>query len=169
MMFVGTRRSAQSEAKNLAKRVRKRLEKEDPERLVALKALAERLTGRSQSNLAEQLAACLASGVGFHHAGLTNGQRKDVEQAFKDGLLVALTATPTLAAGVNLPARRVLVRDLKRWDDGNTRPLPVMEVRQMLGRAGRPKYDTKGEAWVYCKGTDGWEAVSYTHLTLPTT
>ncbi|HII27266.1 MAG TPA: hypothetical protein HA353_02510, partial [Candidatus Poseidonia sp.] len=71
--------------------------------------------------------------------------------------LVALPATPPLAAGVNLPARRVLVRDLKRWDDGMSRPLPVMEVRQMLGRAGRPKYDTKGEAWVYCKGTDGWE------------
>tara|TARA_B100000683_G_scaffold60086_1_gene58340 strand:+ start:959 stop:3556 length:2598 start_codon:yes stop_codon:yes gene_type:complete len=157
LMFVGTRRSAQSEAKNLAKRVRKRLVKENPERLSALKELAERLTGRSQSNLAEQLAACLSSGVGFHHAGLTNAQRKDVEAAFKDGLLVALTATPTLAAGVNLPARRVLVRDLKRWDDGMSRPLPVMEVRQMLGRAGRPKYDTKGEAWVYCKGTDGWE------------
>ena len=157
LMFVGTRRSAQSEAKNLAKRVRKRLEKENPERLSALKELAEKLTGRSQSNLAEQLAACLSSGVGFHHAGLTNAQRKDVEAAFKDGLLVALTATPTLAAGVNLPARRVLVRDLKRWDDGMSRPLPVMEVRQMLGRAGRPKYDTKGEAWVYCKGTDGWE------------
>ncbi len=157
LMFVGTRRSAQSEAKNLAKRVRKRLEKENPERLSTLKELAEKLTGRSQSNLAEQLAACLSSGVGFHHAGLTNAQRKDVEAAFKDGLLVALTATPTLAAGVNLPARRVLVRDLKRWDDGMSRPLPVMEVRQMLGRAGRPKYDTKGEAWVYCKGTDGWE------------
>lgn len=157
LMFVGTRRSAQSEAKNLAKRVRKRLEKENPERLSALKEIAEKLTGRSQSNLAEQLAACLSSGVGFHHAGLTNAQRKDVEAAFKDGLLVALTATPTLAAGVNLPARRVLVRDLKRWDDGMSRPLPVMEVRQMLGRAGRPKYDTKGEAWVYCKGTDGWE------------
>ena len=57
---------------------------------------------------------------------------------------------------MNLPARRVLVRDLKRWDDGMSRPLPVMEVRQMLGRS-RPKYDTKGEAWVYCKGTDGWE------------
>ena len=105
LMFVGTRRSAQSEAKNLAKRVRKRLEKENPERLSALKELAEKLTGRSQSNLAEQLAACLSSGVGFHHAGLTNAQRKDVEAAFKDGLLVALTATPTLAAGVNLPAR----------------------------------------------------------------
>ncbi len=157
LMFVGTRRSAQSEAKNLAKRVRKRLVKEDPDRLISLEELSQKLTGRSQSNLAEQLASCLASGVGFHHAGLTNAQRKDVEAAFKSGLLVALTATPTLAAGVNLPARRVLVRDLKRWDDGMSRPLPVMEVRQMLGRAGRPKYDTKGEAWVYCKGTDGWE------------
>ena len=157
LMFVGTRRSAQSEAKNLAKRVKKRLLKEDPTRLEKLEALAAKLSGRSQSNLAEQLASCLSGGVGFHHAGLTNAQRKDVESAFKSGLLVALTATPTLAAGVNLPARRVLVRDLKRWDDGMSRPLPVMEVRQMLGRAGRPKYDTRGEAWVYCKGTDGWE------------
>ena len=77
--------------------------------------------------------------------------------SFKEGTLVALTATPTLAAGVNLPARRVLVRDLKRWNDGFNRPLPVMEVRQMLGRAGRPSYDSKGEAWIYCKNTDGWE------------
>ena len=157
LMFVGTRRSAQSEAKNLAKRVTKRLSKEQPDRLLKLNELAERLSGRNQSNLAEQLASCLAGGVGFHHAGLTHAQRKEVEAAFKSGLLVALTATPTLAAGVNLPARRVLVRDLKRWDDGMSRPLPVMEVRQMLGRAGRPKYDTQGEAWVYCKGTDGWE------------
>ena len=157
LMFVGTRRSAQSEANNLAKRVKKRLEKEEPERYAALQELAQTLSGRSQSNLADQLASCLAGGVGFHHAGLTHAQRKEVESAFKTGLLVALTATPTLAAGVNLPARRVLVRDLKRWDDGMSRPLPVMEVRQMLGRAGRPKYDDRGEAWVYCKGTDGWE------------
>ena len=73
------------------------------------------------------------------------------EEAFKSGLLIALSATPTLAAGVNLPTRRVLVRDVKRWDDGMNRPLPVMEVRQMLGRAGRPKYDAYGEAWILCK------------------
>jgi len=157
LMFVGTRRGAQSEARNLAKRVKKRLEKEDPGRLMRLSELAQRLTGRGQSRLSDDLVACLSGGVGFHHAGLTHAQRKDVEAAFKSGDLVALTATPTLAAGVNLPARRVLVRDLKRWDDGMSRPLPVMEVRQMLGRAGRPKYDTRGEAWVYCKGTDGWE------------
>ena len=96
-------------------------------------------------------------GTAFHHAGLTHNQRKIIEQAFKSGIISCLTATPTLAAGVNLPARRVLVRDIKRWDDGMSRPLPVMEIRQMLGRAGRPKYDDFGEAWVLCKGTDGWE------------
>jgi len=156
LVFVGTRRSAQSEALKLAKRVQKRLTKEDPDRLKRLDDFAQGLEGRQQTAMAERLATAIRGGVAFHHAGLTHGQRKAIEGAFKEGLLVGLTATPTLAAGVNLPARRVLVRDLKRWDDGMSRPLPVMEVRQMLGRAGRPKYDAFGEAWVLCKGTDGW-------------
>ncbi len=156
LIFVGTRRSAQSEALKLSKRVEKRLKKEDPGRLKRLEQFASTLEGRSQTAMAERLAESIRGGIAFHHAGLTHGQRKAIEGAFKEGLLIALTATPTLAAGVNLPARRVLVRDLKRWDDGMSRPLPVMEVRQMLGRAGRPKYDSFGEAWVLCKGTDGW-------------
>ena len=156
LIFVGTRRSAQSEALKLAKRVEKRLKKEDPDRLKRLEHFASTLEGRSQTAMAERLAESIRGGIAFHHAGLTHGQRKAIEGAFKEGLLIGLTATPTLAAGVNLPARRVLVRDLKRWDDGMSRPLPVMEVRQMLGRAGRPKYDSFGEAWVLCKGTDGW-------------
>ena len=156
LIFVGTRRSAQSEALKLSVRVLKRLKKDDPDRLQRLETFASSLEGRSQTAMAERLAESIRGGVAFHHAGLTHGQRKAIEGAFKDGLLVCLTATPTLAAGVNLPARRVLVRDLKRWDDGMSRPLPVMEVRQMLWRAGRPKYDAFGEAWVLCKGTDGW-------------
>ena len=156
LIFVGTRRSAQSEALKLSKRIAKRLAKEDPDRLKRLEVFAGSLEGRSQTAMAERLAEAIRGGIAFHHAGLTHGQRKAIEGAFKEGLLVGLTATPTLAAGVNLPARRVLVRDLKRWDDGMSRPLPVMEVRQMLGRAGRPRYDSFGEAWVLCKGTDGW-------------
>jgi len=156
LVFVGTRRSAQSEALKLSKRVLKRLTKEDPDRVKRLAVFADRLEGGQQTAMAERLATAIRGGFAFHHAGLTHGQRKAIEGAFKDGLLVGLAATPTLAAGVNLPARRVLVRDLKRWDDGMSRPLPVMEVRQMLGRAGRPKYDAFGEAWVLCKGTDGW-------------
>ena len=157
LVFVGTRRSAQSEAKKLSARVKKRFAKEQPERLIELEQVAESLDGRNQTSMGELLAHCVRGGVAFHHAGLTHRQRQTIESAFKKGLILALCATPTLAAGVNLPARRVLVRDIKRWDDGMSRPLPVMEVHQMLGRAGRPRYDSVGEAWVLCKGTDGWQ------------
>ena len=157
LVFVGTRRSAQSEAKKLSERVKKRFAKEQPERLLALDQLAESLEGRTQTSMGELLAHCVRGGVAFHHAGLTHKQRQTIESGFKSGTILALCATPTLAAGVNLPARRVLVRDIKRWDDGMSRPLPVMEVHQMLGRAGRPRYDPVGEAWVLCKGTDGWQ------------
>lgn len=157
LVFVGTRRSAQSEAKKLSERVKKRFAKDQPERLVELEQLAESLEGRNQTSMGELLAHCVRGGVAFHHAGLTHKQRQTIEAGFKSGTILALCATPTLAAGVNLPARRVLVRDIKRWDDGMSRPLPVMEVHQMLGRAGRPRYDPVGEAWVLCKGTDGWQ------------
>ena len=157
LIFVGTRKSAESEALKLSKRVIKKFSKTNPEKLEDLQSLASSIEGGRQSAMADKLVECLKGGTAFHHAGLTHGQRKAIERAFKDGRISCLTATPTLAAGVNLPARRVLVRDIKRWDDGMSRPLPVMEVRQMLGRAGRPNYDDYGEAWVLCKGTDGWE------------
>ncbi|MAI09105.1 MAG: hypothetical protein CMA08_00765 [Euryarchaeota archaeon] len=157
LIFVSTRRSAVSEAKRLSERFRRRLQKEDPTRLTRLGTLATSLEGSDQTTLGETLRTCVSGGVAFHHAGLTHGQRTAIESAFKQGDLVGIVATPTLAAGVNLPARRVLVRDVKRFDDGASRPMPVMEVRQMLGRAGRPRYDDFGEAWVLCKGTDGWE------------
>ena len=157
LIFVGTRKSAESEALKLSKRVQKKLSKENPEKLDLFASVVSSIEGGRQSAMADKLIECLKGGTAFHHAGLTHSQRKIVEEAFKSGIISCLTATPTLAAGVNLPARRVLVRDIKRWDDGMSRPLPVMEIRQMLGRAGRPKYDDFGEAWVLCKGTDGWE------------
>ena len=148
LVFVASRRSAQSEAKKLAKRMQKYLEKNNPEALPALKELSARLARSSNSAMGDTLAECVKGGVAFHHAGLMHTQRAEIEKAFKERILCCLTATPTLAAGVNLPARRVLVRDLKRFDDGMSRLLPVMEVKQMLGRAGRPRYDSVGEAWL---------------------
>ncbi len=154
LVFVASRRSAQSEAKKLAKRMQKYLEKNNPEALPALKELSARLARSSNSAMGDTLAECVKGGVAFHHAGLMHTQRAEIEKAFKERILCCLSATPTLAAGVNLPARRVLVRDLKRFDDGMSRLLPVMEVKQMLGRAGRPRYDSVGEAWLACKGGD---------------
>jgi helicase len=154
LVFVAARRSAQSEAKKLGQRMHKHLTKLDPESLIPLKELSERLSRASNSAMGDILAECVKGGVAFHHAGLRHNQRSMIENAFKERILHCLCATPTLAAGVNLPARRVLIRDLKRYDDGMSRYLPVMEVRQMLGRAGRPRYDPLGEAWLACKGGD---------------
>ena len=154
LVFVAARRSAQSEAKKLGQRMHKYLSKHNPEVLPALKELSERLSRSSNSAMGDTLAECVKGGVAFHHAGLRHTQRSEIENAFKNRILYCLCATPTLAAGVNLPARRVLIRDLKRFEDGMSRLLPVMEVRQMLGRAGRPRYDPVGEAWLACKGGD---------------
>ena len=154
LVFVAARRSAQSEAKKLSQRMHKYLSKESPDSLLPLKELSEKLSRSSNSAMGDNLAECVLGGVAFHHAGLRHNQRSLIEDAFKDRKLHCLCATPTLAAGVNLPARRVLVRDLKRYEDGMSRFLPVMEVRQMLGRAGRPRYDPIGEAWLACKGGD---------------
>ena len=154
LVFVAARRSAQSEAKKLSQRMYKYLSKHNPDVLTALKELSERLSINSNSATGDTLAECVKGGVAFHHAGLRHNQRSEIENAFKNRILYCLCATPTLAAGVNLPARRVLVRDLKRFEDGMSRLLPVMEVRQMLGRAGRPRYDPVGEAWLACKGGD---------------
>jgi helicase len=161
LVFVSARRSAQSEAKKLSQRMHKYLSKENPESLLPLKELSEKLSRSSNSAMGDNLAECVLGGVAFHHAGLRHNQRSLIEDAFKDRKLHCLCATPTLAAGVNLPARRVLVRDLKRYEDGMSRFLPVMEVRQMLGRAGRPRYDPIGEAWLACRSLHPWSSGRY--------
>ena len=154
LVFVSIRRSAESEAKKLGQRMAKLLQKSDPHSIKKLNELSQKLRLGSHSVMGDNLAEAVKGGVAFHHAGLRPEQRSLIEDAFKQRLLYCLCATPTLAAGVNLPARRVLVRDLKRYSDGMSRYLSVMEVRQMMGRAGRPQYDPKGEAWLACKGGD---------------
>nr|NIP40440.1 hypothetical protein [Candidatus Aenigmarchaeota archaeon] len=100
----------------------------------------------------EKLSNQVLDGVAFHHAGLTNKQRKTIEDGFKEGMIKVITATPTLAWGVNLPAYRVVVRDLKRFSARyGSDYIPTLEIQQMMGRAGRPKYDREGEAILIAK------------------
>jgi helicase len=105
-----------------------------------------RATARTDTGRA--LADCVRSGVAFHHAGLRPEHRSLVEGAFRSREVDVICATPTLAAGVNVPARRVVVRDHWRYTDDGRQPLPVLEVHQMFGRAGRPGLDPYGEAVV---------------------
>ena len=108
--------------------------------------LADDIRDSGATETGRRLAAAVESGVGFHHAGLVSEHRALVESAFRDRTLGVICATPTLAAGVNVPARRVVVRDLERYTGEEMSPLPVLEVHQMCGRAGRPHLDPYGEA-----------------------
>ncbi|RLG81110.1 MAG: DEAD/DEAH box helicase [Thermoprotei archaeon] len=98
----------------------------------------------------EKLGKLIVHGVAYHHAGLSSIARRVVERGFRDRVIRVVFATPTLAAGVNLPAKRVLV-SIKRYDPGSGRyrNIPVFEYKQMAGRAGRPQYDQVGEAIIY--------------------
>ncbi|CAI8605756.1 unnamed protein product [Vicia faba] len=87
------------------------------------------------------------AGVAFHHAGLTVEEREIVETCYRKGLLRVLTATSTLAAGVNLPARRVIFRQPRIGRDF----IDGTRYMQMAGRAGRTGIDTKGESVLICK------------------
>src|SRR6056297_1677607 len=103
----------------------------------------------------DTLRKSVLDGVAFHHAGLSKGDKDRVEAWFKEGLIELLFSTTTLAWGVNLPARCVVIRDTKYHDplEGEVDMSPL-DVLQMLGRAGRPGYDDVGYGWVICDGAD---------------
>jgi replicative superfamily II helicase len=94
-------------------------------------------------------------GVAFHHAGLSREDKNRVEAWFREGKIDLLFSTSTLAWGVNLPARCVVIRDTKLHDplEGEVDMSPL-DVLQMLGRAGRPGYDDVGYGWVVCDNED---------------
>ncbi|RLF63842.1 MAG: restriction endonuclease subunit R [Thermoplasmata archaeon] len=151
LVFVNSRRSAQMFAENLKEEVSHFITEEERKEL--RKAKKSALSGEEKNIISKKLAECVENGVAFHHAGLSNNQRKVVETYFKKGILKCIVATPTLAAGVNTPARRVIMKDIWRYSqaEGYMVPLPVMEVKQAMGRAGRPGYDTVGEAVLIAK------------------
>lgn len=117
---------------------------------VKARSLIQELSESPSKVEKDVLSRLIQRGVAFHHAGLSSVARKVVEKAFIDRLIKVVYATPTLAAGVNLPARRVLV-SIKRYDPtlGLFRKIPIYEYKQMAGRAGRPRFDQFGEAIIY--------------------
>ncbi|MFN4336441.1 MAG: DEAD/DEAH box helicase [Candidatus Nitrosocaldus sp.] len=121
-----------------------------------VKPYIETLLESDGSELAERLASLMSRCVAFHHAGLSPAARRIVEDAFRDKALKILTATPTLAAGVNLPARRVIISSISRYDMeyGVNTSITINEYKQMCGRAGRPRYDAYGEAIIVAGSHD---------------
>ena len=155
LVFVGTRRSAEAQARKLSSVISKKLSSDEKE---DLSVFAEKIKRGADevTSVDATISKLIANGVAYHHAGLTNRHRQLIETEFKEKKLKALCATPTLAAGVNLPAKRVIIRDLSRWDSAfqANQPLPVLEVQQMLGRAGRPGFDVDGEGVLVAKNRE---------------
>jgi activating signal cointegrator complex subunit 3 len=98
----------------------------------------------------EALRHTITFGIGLHHAGLSFQDRDVVERLYLGGEIQVLVATATLAWGVNLPARLVIVKGTEYFDGKSSRYVdyPLTDVLQMIGRAGRPGFDNKGEAVV---------------------
>lgn len=144
LVFVSSRRNAEA----FSKRAAGAIKSEE----AGLKEYAAQLEKSSETEMGKTLAACVSRGAAFHHAGLSRPERAIVEEGFRKGLIKCISSTPTLAAGLNLPARRVIIRDYLRFSAGEgMQPIPASEYHQMAGRAGRPRLDPYGEAVLIAK------------------
>lgn len=153
LIFASTRRNSVSLAKKAATSMKTLISKPMKR---SLTRIAERILATGErTRISEQLAELVSQGTAFHHAGLGGGHRRIIENAFRDGKIKILTATPTLAFGVNLPARMVVIHDYRRYEPGyGYYPITVLEYKQMAGRAGRPRYDKIGEALLIARTED---------------
>lgn len=146
IIFADTRKRAASLAAKSAEGIFSLLDKKQKEKAANLASKLAKIS--DDTELTKNLVTLISKGVGFHHAGLGHVVREKIEEYFKNGTIKLLASTPTLAAGVNLPARRVILSSILRYDYdyGSNVPISILEYKQLCGRAGRPQYDTFGEA-----------------------
>lgn len=96
----------------------------------------------------------LVNGVCYHHAGLSPEDRRIVEDLFRNCNLPILVTTCTLAMGVNLPAHLVIVKTTKYYNNGEYQDYSESMLLQMIGRAGRPQFDTSATAVILTTNND---------------
>lgn len=140
IVFANTKNSAEKTAEEIAKQIK---DTNSTYTKLSEQALHSLTTPTKQC---KRLAECLKKGIAFHHAGLTSKQRELIEDNFRNKVIKIIASTPSLAMGVDLPAYRVILKNLKRYGFRGLQYIPVLEFLQMAGRAGRPKFDNKGEA-----------------------
>ncbi|MFT4303720.1 MAG: helicase-related protein [Candidatus Woesearchaeota archaeon] len=158
IFFVNTKPSAEKLAEEISKKI-KDVNLEDLSESI-LKALPK------PTYQCKRLSTTVLKGIAFHHSGLTSKQRDIIEDNFKQGKIKIICATPTLAAGVDMPAFRSVVRDLKRYGgQWGMMDIPVLEYQQMAGRAGRPSFDPWGEAITIAKSESDKDEIYHKYIT----
>ncbi|WPH02522.1 Hypothetical protein R9X50_00538700 [Acrodontium crateriforme] len=145
LIFVHSRKETAKTAKYIRD---KALEMETIGQILRQDAASrEILREEAESVTNADLKDVLPYGFGIHHAGMSRADRTAVEDLFADGSIQVLVCTATLAWGVNLPAHTVIIKGTQIYspEKGSWVELSPQDVLQMLGRAGRPQYDTYGE------------------------
>ncbi|KKM72220.1 hypothetical protein LCGC14_1422710 [marine sediment metagenome] len=167
LIFLNKRRGTQQEAENIKNLVKKFLEEKE---LDVCKALEKRLSSIRGGH--RDLQKAIRHGVAFHHAGLLTKERKIIEDNFRKRIIKVICCTTTLSAGINTPARLVILKDFKKYitsgrniknfsgyfEDGDGfayfKPFSANEVFQILGRAGRPGLDSVGYGLILVNNID---------------
>ena len=152
LVFAETRTRSKSLATKAADVISQILAKKE---LTQLEKTSKKILSENEhTELVKTLAILVKKGVAFHHAGLNQKCREIIETEFRNGTIKLLSSTPTLAAGVNLPARRVVISSVNRYNAkvGANRPISILEYKQLCGRAGRPQYDKFGESIIVGNG-----------------
>ena len=150
LVFVNSKRSAEKCAEDVARK-RPKDDSLNELRESALKALPK------PTKQCERLANCIEKGIAFHHAGLHHLQKELIEDNFRTGKIKIICCTTTMAAGVDLPAFRSIIRDVKRFSQRGMDYIPTIEYHQAAGRAGRPGMEDFGEAIIICKDQEAKE------------
>jgi helicase len=140
LVFVGSKRSAEKQAIDIAKECTgSQIHLDLSEQILTVLPIP--------TDQCKKLALCVKKGIAFHHSGLASEQRKIIEDSFRRGDIHIICSTPTLAAGLDMPAFRTILKDVKRYSGSwGMQFIPVLEYEQMAGRAGRPGKEPFGEA-----------------------
>ena len=150
LFFLNTRKRSEATAKKLASITSARLNQREKN---VLEGASEKILNalETPTEQCRTLASLVKQGVSFHNAGLLEKQRRIIEDLFKRNYLKFICSTPTLAQGINMPAFRVVMPSPYRYSGFGMERIPVSEWKQVAGRAGRPKYDSEGEAILVAK------------------
>ncbi len=157
LIFVNSRSRAESFANKITHITSKYVNIEAVMR--GLSEISKNIGREGMTELESKVYDLVKYGVSFHHAGLSLAARSTIEEAFLKNYIKVIVATPTLAAGCNLPARLSLVLDSYRYTKYGRDLIPRREIEQMLGRAGRPQYDKYGYGVIHARSAKEFEDV----------